>query len=102
MPAPVHLPQAPYLDAIVQTDQGIVQLIAVEKIRDATLRKSVPESTIGTLIESRSSSMTMPESENGSRDGGRAARDRGIAREPDRAGPDAVGSQLISARCGSE
>ena len=32
-PAPVSLPQAPYLDAIVQTDQGIVQLIAVEKVR---------------------------------------------------------------------
>ena len=31
-PAPVRLPQAPYLDAIVQTDQGILQLIAVEKI----------------------------------------------------------------------
>jgi chemotaxis-related protein WspB len=30
--APVGLPQVPYLGAIVQTDQGILQLIAVEKI----------------------------------------------------------------------
>jgi chemotaxis-related protein WspB len=30
--APVHLPQAPYLGPIVQTDQGIVQLIVVEKV----------------------------------------------------------------------
>jgi len=37
---PVRLPQAPYLDAIVQTDQGIVQLIAVDKLRDASLRLS--------------------------------------------------------------
>jgi chemotaxis-related protein WspB len=37
---PVSLPQAPYLSAIVQTDQGIVQLIAVDKLRDAGLRSS--------------------------------------------------------------
>ena len=36
-PAPVRLPQTPYLDAIVQTDQGIVQLIVVEKVREASL-----------------------------------------------------------------
>jgi chemotaxis-related protein WspB len=36
-PAPVELPRVPYLDAIVQTDQGIVQLIAVERIRPAAL-----------------------------------------------------------------
>ncbi len=36
-PAPVQLPEAPYLDAIVQTSQGIVQLIAVDKIRNASL-----------------------------------------------------------------
>jgi chemotaxis-related protein WspB len=40
VPAPVSLPQAPYFGAVVQTDQGIVQLIAVEKVRDATLRSS--------------------------------------------------------------
>ena len=33
VPTPVVLPQAPYLGAIVQTDQGIVQLIVVERIR---------------------------------------------------------------------
>jgi chemotaxis-related protein WspB len=38
VPAPVLLPQVPYLSAVVQTDQGMVQLIAVEKVRDATLR----------------------------------------------------------------
>ena len=32
MPAPVHLLETPYLEAIIQTDQGILQLIAVEKI----------------------------------------------------------------------
>jgi chemotaxis-related protein WspB len=32
LPAPVRLPDVLYLDAIVQTDQGILQLIAVEKI----------------------------------------------------------------------
>jgi len=37
VPSPIRLPQAPFLDAIVQTDQGIVQLIAVERVRDATL-----------------------------------------------------------------
>jgi chemotaxis-related protein WspB len=38
MPGPVHLSQTPYLDAIIQTDQGILQLIAVEKVRNASLR----------------------------------------------------------------
>ncbi len=37
VPSQVRLAQAPFLDAIVQTDQGIVQLIAVERVRDATL-----------------------------------------------------------------
>ena len=37
VPAPVQLPQAPFLGAIVQTDQGIVQLIAVERIRETSL-----------------------------------------------------------------
>jgi chemotaxis-related protein WspB len=36
--APVWLPQTPYLGAIVQTDQGIVQLIVVEKVREASLQ----------------------------------------------------------------
>jgi chemotaxis-related protein WspB len=36
-PPAVQLPQAPYLGAIVQTDDGIVQLIAVERLREATL-----------------------------------------------------------------
>ena len=36
-PPAVQLPQAPYLGAIVQTDEGMVQLIAVEKLREAAL-----------------------------------------------------------------
>jgi chemotaxis-related protein WspB len=36
-PAPVDLPRFPYLGPIVQTDQGIVQLITVEEIRNASL-----------------------------------------------------------------
>lgn len=41
-PAPVLLPQAPYLGAIVQTDRGIVQLIVVESIRSASICSSYP------------------------------------------------------------
>jgi chemotaxis-related protein WspB len=37
VPAPVHVPQAPYLHAIAQFDQGFVPLIAVEKIRESSL-----------------------------------------------------------------
>jgi chemotaxis-related protein WspB len=40
MPVPVSVPEAPYLGAVVQTDQGIVQLIAIERVRDSTLRSS--------------------------------------------------------------
>jgi chemotaxis-related protein WspB len=40
VPAPVHLPPVPYLDAIVHTDQEIVQLIAVAKLRGTTLQSS--------------------------------------------------------------
>ncbi len=38
MSAPVQLARAPFLDGIVQTEEGIVQLIAVERIREASLR----------------------------------------------------------------
>jgi chemotaxis-related protein WspB len=38
VPIPVSLPQTPYLGAIVHTDWGIVQLITVEKVREASLR----------------------------------------------------------------
>jgi chemotaxis-related protein WspB len=40
-PPAVQLPEAPYLGAIVQTVEGIVQLIEVEKLRDATLGAAV-------------------------------------------------------------
>jgi chemotaxis-related protein WspB len=40
LPAPVQLPQTPYLGPTVQTDQGIVQLIVVEKVREASLQSS--------------------------------------------------------------
>jgi chemotaxis-related protein WspB len=52
MPVPVSMPEAPYLGAVVQTDQGIVQLIAVERVGDATLRSSI--STEDAALESRS------------------------------------------------
>lgn len=32
IPAPVHLPQAPYLEMIAQTDRGFVPLIAISKL----------------------------------------------------------------------
>jgi chemotaxis-related protein WspB len=35
--APVRLSQAAFLDAIVQTEEGIIQLIAVERIRETAL-----------------------------------------------------------------
>ena len=31
-PAPVHLPQAPYLDSVARIDRGFVPLIAVAKL----------------------------------------------------------------------
>ncbi len=40
IPAPVRLPQTPYLGPIVQTDQGIVQLIVIEKVREVSLQSS--------------------------------------------------------------
>ena len=40
LPLPVPLPEAPYLDAVVQTPEGIVQLILVEEIRDIIARRS--------------------------------------------------------------
>jgi chemotaxis-related protein WspB len=39
-PTPLILPDVPYLGAIVQTDQGIVQLIVVEQIRATVLQSS--------------------------------------------------------------
>jgi chemotaxis-related protein WspB len=39
-PVPVSLPEARFLGAVVQTDQGLVQLIVVENVRNATLRSS--------------------------------------------------------------
>jgi chemotaxis-related protein WspB len=43
IPAPVQLPQTSYLGPIVQTDLGlIVQLIIIEKIREASLQSSHP------------------------------------------------------------
>jgi len=37
VPSPVRLAKVPFLDALVQTDQGTIQLIAVEGVREATL-----------------------------------------------------------------
>jgi chemotaxis-related protein WspB len=38
--SPLQMREAPYLGAIVQTDDGIIQLITVERIRNATLGSS--------------------------------------------------------------
>jgi chemotaxis-related protein WspB len=38
IPTPVPVPGAPYLDVIVPSEKGLLQLIAVDKIRDAALR----------------------------------------------------------------
>jgi chemotaxis-related protein WspB len=43
VPSPIQLLHAPFLDATVQTNQGIVQLIAVERVRDASLRGDLIE-----------------------------------------------------------
>jgi chemotaxis-related protein WspB len=40
IPTPLILPEVPYLGAIVQTNQGIVQLIVVEQIQAAVLQSS--------------------------------------------------------------
>jgi chemotaxis-related protein WspB len=40
VPAPVQLPLTPYLGPVVQTDQGIVQLIVIERLREASLQSS--------------------------------------------------------------
>ena len=39
-PFPICLPRTPYLGSLVQTDQGIVQLIVVDRIREGSLRAS--------------------------------------------------------------
>jgi chemotaxis-related protein WspB len=52
-PSPVQLAQAPYLDTVVQTEEGIVQLITIEKVRDAVLRGALVEQVVSTP-ESRS------------------------------------------------
>ena len=41
MPAPVELPQAPFLGQILQTPDGILQLIMVERIREIALGSSI-------------------------------------------------------------
>ncbi len=41
VPAPIQLSQAPFLDAIVQTDAGIIQLIAVDRIRESFLKDGI-------------------------------------------------------------
>jgi chemotaxis-related protein WspB len=41
IPAPVQLAAAPFLGAIVQTEAGIVQLIAVERIRESSLGRHI-------------------------------------------------------------
>jgi chemotaxis-related protein WspB len=59
IPAPISLPQIPYLGAIVQTDQGIVQLIVVEKVREASLQSSDTSQTAALDSTSDPSSMSL-------------------------------------------
>ena len=47
VPAPVQLSQAPFLDAIVQTDAGIIQLIAVDRIRESLLKDGILDQGTG-------------------------------------------------------
>ena len=63
--------------------EGIVQLIAVEKLRDGHARSSGDRIRMKSAIRSRVIGDLV--------DVGRAARDRGAAGEPDRAGPDRGG-----------
>ena len=47
VPAPVQIPRAPFLDAIVQTDAGIIQLIAVDRIRECFLKDGILDQGTG-------------------------------------------------------
>jgi chemotaxis-related protein WspB len=63
VPLLIHLPEAPYLDAVLQTEEGIVQLIKVEGLRDSILasfqqRTAASES----LAETVNSASDSPES----------------------------------------
>ncbi len=51
VPAPVQLPRAPFLDAIVQTDAGIIQLIAVDRIRESFLKDGILEQGTGSSLD---------------------------------------------------
>jgi hypothetical protein len=51
VPLPVSLPEVPYLDAVVQTEEEIVQLIKVDELRESILaslqqQAAVPESWV--------------------------------------------------------
>ena len=59
--SPVQLPQMPFFDAIVQTGGGIVQLIAVERLRDASLRGNLP--ALDALLNQQSLADEAPKSE---------------------------------------
>jgi chemotaxis-related protein WspB len=51
VPAPVQLPQTPFLDAIVQTDGGIIQLIAVDRIRESALKEGLLDQGSGWSLD---------------------------------------------------
>jgi chemotaxis-related protein WspB len=62
LPLPVPVPEATYLDAVVQTPDGIVQLILVQNIRDTILRRADIEPMTATLQYSQGPEHTMPAS----------------------------------------
>ncbi len=53
VPLPLSLPQAPYLGAVVRPEEGIVQLIMVEKLRESVLREVFFEQTVAPAEPSR-------------------------------------------------
>jgi chemotaxis-related protein WspB len=53
VPLPLSLPQAPYLGAVVRPEEGIVQLIMVEKLRESVLREVFFEQTVSQAEPSR-------------------------------------------------
>jgi chemotaxis-related protein WspB len=57
IPAPVLLPQTPYLGAMIQTDQGIVQFIVVEQLRATPLRLPRPDQGATSDLNSELSSL---------------------------------------------
>ncbi len=81
------MPEAPYLGAIVQTDQGIVQLIVVEKVREASLPSSLSGRGCGVGFEIRTVNIDRVNLKSESRWRLSMSGIERVAGGPDRAGP---------------